>query len=310
MKKIAKLLCLVLALSMIFVFAGCGEKADETSSNTSTVSSEDENKNTNSAVDAEGNPNSDANTDAEENTNSDANSNTSTVTKDEVATVTEGKLTMATNAYFQPYEFYEGDKIVGIDAEIAAAIAEKLGLELVIEDMAFDSIITAVSAGKADFGLAGMTITEERLKSVDFSVSYAKGVQSIIVKEGSEIKSVDDLYKDGASYKIGTQLGTTGYIYATDDFGEKLVTPYTTGNEAVTALLGGDVDCVIIDNEPAKSFVKNNAGLAILDTSYADEDYAACVAKGNTALLDAIDGAIVDLTADGTIQKIVDKYIK
>ena len=203
MKKIAKLLCLVLALSMIFVFAGCGEKADETSSNTSTVSSEDENKNTNSAVDAEGNPNSDANTDAEENTNSDANTNTSTVTKDEVATVTEGKLTMATNAYFQPYEFYEGDKIVGIDAEIAAAIAEKLGLELVIEDMAFDSIITAVSAGKADFGLAGMTITEERLKSVDFSVSYAKGVQSIIVKEGSEIKSVDDLYKDGESYKIG-----------------------------------------------------------------------------------------------------------
>ncbi len=227
-----------------------------------------------------------------------------------VTTVTKGKLTMATNAYFQPYEYYDGDKIVGIDAEIAAAIAEKLGLELVIEDMAFDSIITAVSEGKADIGLAGMTITEKRLESVDFSISYAKGVQSIIVKEGSPITSVDDLYAEGAAYKVGTQLGTTGYMYSTDDFGEDLVTPYTTGNEAVSALLGGDVDCVIIDNEPAKAFVANNTGLKILETSYADEDYAACVAKGNTKLLDAIDGAITELTADGTIQKIVDKYIK
>ena len=227
-----------------------------------------------------------------------------------VKTVKDGKLIMATNAYFQPYEFYDGDKIVGIDAEIAAAIAEKLGLELVIEDMAFDSIITAVTEGKVDLGLAGMTITEERLKSVNFSISYAKGVQSIIVKEGSPITSVDDLYADGAAYKVGTQLGTTGYIYATDDFGEDLVTPYTTGNEAVAALIGGDVDCVIIDNEPAKSFVANNTGLKILETSYADEDYAACIAKNNEALLEAIDTAITELTADGTIQAIVDKYIK
>ena len=229
---------------------------------------------------------------------------------DALKTVTKGKLTMATNAYFQPYEFYDGDKIVGIDAEIAAAIAEKLGLELVIEDMAFDSIITAVSEGKADFGLAGMTITEKRLESVDFSISYAKGVQSIIVKEGSPIASVDDLYAEGASFKVGTQLGTTGYIYSTVDFGDAGVPPYKAGNEVGNALLGGDVDCVIIDNEPAKAFVANNTGLKILETSYADEDYAACVAKGNTKLLDAIDGAITELTADGTIQKIVDKYIK
>ncbi len=239
-----------------------------------------------------------------------SDSKPATEEKAELTTVKEGKLTMATNAYFQPYEYYDGDKIVGIDAEIAAAIAEKLGLELVIEDMAFDSIITAVTEGKADLGLAGMTITEKRLKSVNFSISYAKGVQAIIVKEGSPIKSVDDLYADGASYKVGTQLGTTGYIYATDDFGEDLVTPYTTGNEAVSALIGGDVDCVIIDNEPAKSFVANNSGLKILETSYADEDYAACIAKDNEALLDAIDEAITELTADGTIQKIVDKYIK
>ncbi|MBR6502980.1 MAG: amino acid ABC transporter substrate-binding protein [Clostridia bacterium] len=233
-----------------------------------------------------------------------------TTEKATLTTVKEGKLIMATNAYFQPYEYYDGDKIVGIDAEIAAAIAEKLGLELVIEDMAFDSIITAVTEGKVDLGLAGMTITEERLKSVNFSISYAKGVQSIIVKEGSPITSVDDLYADGAAYKVGTQLGTTGYIYATDDFGEGLVTPYTTGNEAVAALIGGDVDCVIIDNEPAKSFVANNTGLKILETSYADEDYAACIAKNNEALLEAIDTAITELTADGTIQAIVDKYIK
>lgn len=229
---------------------------------------------------------------------------------DTIKTATEGKLTMATNAYFEPYEYYDGDKIVGIDAEIAAAIAEKLGLELVIEDMAFDSIITAVTEGKADIGLAGMTITEERLESVNFSISYAKGVQAIVIKEGSPITNVDDLYADGAAYKVGTQLGTTGYIYATDDFGEELVTPYTTGNEAINALLGGDVDCVIIDNEPAKSFVANNEGLQILETAYADEDYAACIAKDNQELLDAIDEAIVELTEDGTIQAIVDKYIK
>lgn len=224
-------------------------------------------------------------------------------------TVTPGKLTMATNAYFQPYEYYDGDKIIGIDAEIAEAIAKKLGLELVISDMAFDSIITAVNQGSADFGLAGMTVTAKRLEEVDFSISYAKGVQSIIVKEGSKITSYDDLSAKGAKYKIGVQLGTTGDIYASDEFGDR-VTSFTTGNEAVNALLGGDVDCVIIDNEPAKAFVKNNAGLKILETAYADEDYAACIKKGNAELLKAIDNAIVELTADGTIKGIVDKYIK
>ena len=228
----------------------------------------------------------------------------------DVATVEEGKLIMATNAYFQPYEFYDGDKIIGIDAEIAEAIAEKLGLKLEIQDMAFDSIITAVSEGSVDLGLAGMTITEDRLKDVDFSISYATGVQSIIVPENSAIKTVDDLYADGAAYKVGVQLGTTGDIYATDDFGDDLVTSFTTGNEAVNALLGGDVDCVIIDNEPAKAFVANNTGLKILDTSYADEDYAACIKKGNDALREAVDNAIEELIEDGVIDTIVAKYIK
>ncbi len=217
---------------------------------------------------------------------------------------------MATNAYFQPYEYYEGDKIVGIDAEIAAAIAEKLGMELVISDMAFDSIITAVMEGKADFGMAGMTVTEERLKSINFSSSYANGVQSIIVKEDSAIKSVDDLYADGASYKVGVQLATTGDIYSSDDFGEENVKRFSNGNEAVLALTKGDVDCVIIDNEPAKALVAENAGLIILDTAYADEDYAICVSKENTELLENINAAIDALTADGTIDAIVAKYIK
>ena len=219
-------------------------------------------------------------------------------------------LTMATNAYFQPYEYYEGDKVVGIDAEIAAAIAEKLGYELVISDMAFDSIITAVMEGKADFGMAGMTVTEERLKSINFSSSYANGVQSIIVKEDSAIASVDDLYADGANYKVGVQLATTGDIYSSDDFGEENVKRFANGNEAVLALTKGDVDCVIIDNEPAKALVAENAGLKILDTAYADEDYAICVAKDNTELLDKINVAIDELTADGTIDAIVAKYIK
>jgi len=219
-------------------------------------------------------------------------------------------LKMGTNAYFQPYEFYEGEKIVGIDAEIAAAIAEKLGMTLEIVDMEFDSILTAVNEGSVDFGMAGMTITEDRLLEVDFSISYANGVQSIIVKNDSPIATADDLSAEGAAYKVGVQLGTTGDIYATDDFGDELVTAFTTGNEAVNALLGGDVDCVIIDNEPAKAFVANNKGLKILDTSYADEDYAACIKKGNTALLNAVDKAIQELIADGTIDDIVAKYIK
>ena len=223
-------------------------------------------------------------------------------------TVTEGKLIMATNAYFPPYEYFEGEQIVGIDAEIAAAIAEKLGLELVIENMQFDSIITAVSEGAADFGLAGMTVTKKRKEQINFTISYASGVQAIVVKEGSPITCVDDLYAEGASYKVGVQLGTTGDIYASGDFGE-LVTQYINGNEAILALTKGDVDCVIIDNEPAKAFVNANEGLTILDTSYADEDYAACVSKNNDALLEAIDNAILELTEDGTIDAIIAKYI-
>ena len=218
-------------------------------------------------------------------------------------------LKMATNAYFQPYEFYKDGKIVGIDAEIAAAIAEYLGYKLEIVDMEFDSIISAVKEGSVDFGMAGMTVTPDRLLEIDFSNSYATGVQSIIVPANSPITRVEDLYAEGANYKVGVQRGTTGDIYATDDFGAENVTTYDNGNGAVLALVGGDVDCVIIDNEPAKALVAANQGLSILDTSYADEDYAICVKKGNQELLNKINEAIVALTANGTIDQIVAKYI-
>ena len=219
-------------------------------------------------------------------------------------------LKMGTNAYFKPYEYYEEQTIVGIDAEIAKAIADKLGMTLEIVDMEFDSILTAVNEGSVDFGMAGMTVTEDRLLEVDFSISYANGVQSIIVANDSPITCADDLYTEGADYKVGVQLGTTGDIYATYDFGSDRVTTYSNGNEAILALKGGSVDCVIIDNEPAKALVAANAGLKILETAYANEDYAICVKKGNTELLDKIDAAIMELTKAGTIDEIIAKYIK
>lgn len=223
-----------------------------------------------------------------------------------VTTVTDGVLTMATNAYFPPYEYYEGTEVVGIDAEIAQAIADKLGLELKIEDMEFDSIITSIQTGKADMGLAGMTVTDERKQSVNFSDTYATGIQSVIVPEDSDIQSVDDL----KGKKIGVQLATTGDIYAKDDFGEDNVEEYNKGNDAVMALSTGKIDAVIIDNQPAKSYVESTDGLKILDTEYVEEEYAAALSKDNEALLDAVNTALSELKADGTIQKILDKYIK
>ena len=220
-------------------------------------------------------------------------------------TVTEGKLTMATNAEFPPYEFYEGEKVVGIDAEVAEKIAEKLGLELEIADVSFDSIIPGVQSGKYDMGMAGMTVTDERKRSVNFSDSYATGIQSVIVKEDSTIKSIDDL--DGK--KIGVQTATTGDIYASDDYGEDNVKRFENGAAAVAALTANKVDCVIIDNEPAKAYVEANKGLKILDTEYAVEDYAICFSKDSEELQKKVNDALNELKKDGSIQKIVDKYI-
>ena len=223
-----------------------------------------------------------------------------------VTTVNAGKLTMSTNAAFPPYEMTTdtGD-FEGIDIEVAGAVAKKLGLELQVDDMDFDAALLAAQNGKSDMVMAGVTVTDERLKVMDFSDTYAEGIQSIIVPEDSDIASADDL----TGKAIGTQRGTTGYIYCTDDFGEDNVIAYDDGLTAVQALNNGQVDAVVIDNAPAKSFVEANPGLKILDTAYAQEDYAIGVAKGNTALLDAINSALEELQADGTLQAIVDKYI-
>lgn len=222
-----------------------------------------------------------------------------------VKTAKDGVLTMVTNAEFPPYEYYDGDKIVGIDAEVAQLIAEKLGLTLEIVDGDFNAVVPGVQSGKYDMGMAGLTVNEDRLKSVDFTTSYAKGIQVVIVKEDSGIQSIDDL----AGKKIGVQETTTGDIYASSDFGDENVVKYASGAVAVEGLKAGKVDCVIIDNEPAKAYVAANEGLKILETTYADEDYAIAVSKDNPELRNAIDAALKELIADGSLQKIVDKYI-
>lgn len=277
-KKLA--LLLAGAMLMTAALAGCGEKPADDAANTD-----------NGAATTEGTP---------------ADNGAAGGFK----TATEGTLTMATNAFFEPFEYYEGENIVGIDAEVGKAIADKLGLAFKITDIEFDAIITAVSSGKADMGMAGMTVTEDRLKNVDFSRTYATGVQSIIVPEGSAIATPDDL----AGKKIGVQQGTTGDIYCSDTpenggFGEDAVVRFSKGSDAIMALTQGKVDCVVIDNEPAKKFVAANKGLVILDTAYAEEDYAIAFAKGNTELITAVDKALGELIADGTVKNIVDKYI-
>ena len=227
-------------------------------------------------------------------------------------TVTPGKLTMSTNASFPPYEMVADDgSFEGIDVEVAGAIAKKLGLELQVDDMGFDAALQAAQTGKSDMVMAGVTVTEERQAVMDFSNSYANGVQVVIVKEGSPIQTVDDLAN---ANMIGCQMGTTGYTFCSDTpenggFGEDHVTPYDDGAAAVQALMNGQIDAVVIDNKPAQEYVAANPGLKILDGDFTNEDYAIGVAKGNTALLDAINGALKELIDDGTVQSIIDKYI-
>lgn len=215
-----------------------------------------------------------------------------------------GVLVMATNAEFPPYEYHEGDEIVGIDAEVAALIAEELGMTLEIEDMAFDSVLAAVQSGKADIGMAGLTVTEDRKLSVNFTDSYATATQVIIVKEDSEIASPDDL----GGKTVGVQLGTTGDIYVSDEE-DVTVERYNKGFEAVQALTQGKVDAVVIDSEPAKVFVAENEGIKIIDEAYTDEEYAIAVAKDNEELLEKVNTALNTLKENGAFQEVVDKYI-
>ncbi len=280
-----KLTALLMGTAMVLSLAACGGSASSAASSEAASSEAASSEETSEAA-------------AEETTDEAAG---------EVTTVNAGKLTMSTNAAFPPYEMTpDSGDFEGIDIEVAGAIAEKLGLELQVDDMDFDAALLAAQSGKSDIVMAGVTVTDERQKVMDFSDTYAEGIQSIIVPEDSDIASADDL----AGKIIGTQRGTTGYIYCTDDFGEENVIAYDDGLTAVQALNNGQVDAVVIDNAPAKEFVAANPGLKILDTAYAQEDYAIGVAKGNTELLNAINGALEELQADGTLQSIVDKYIK
>ena len=275
-----KFLAMTMALAMALSLAACGSSDNGSASSTGSASS--------------------------------ASSTGSASTSEPAAlkTIEEGKLIMSTNASFPPYEMTDDSgKIVGIDAEIAEAIANKLGLELVIDDMDFDAALLAAQQGKSDMVMAGVTVNEDRLLVMDFSDSYATGIQVVIVKEGSDV-TMDNL----GEKMIGTQRGTTGYFYASDTpenggYGEDHVIAYDNGATAVQALKNGQVDCVIIDNAPAQEYVKANPGLAILEGEWVTEDYAIGMAKGNTALVEAVNGALAELTADGTIQAILDKYI-
>ena len=281
-----KALSLMTAAALVLSLAACGSTAS------SAASSEAASSETASSDAA-----------SSEAASSEAASETETA---ELSTVEPGKLIMSTNAAFPPYEMTtDSGEFEGIDIEAAQAIADKLGLELQIDDMDFDAALLAVQQGKADMVMAGVTVTDERQNVMDFTDSYATGIQSIIVKEDSDIASVDDL----AGKKIGTQRGTTGYLYCSDDFGDENVVAYDNGLTAVQMLNNGQVDCVVIDNAPAKEFIAANPGLKLLDTAYVEESYAIGVGKGNTELKDAINTALEELKADGTLQAIVDKYI-
>lgn len=284
-----KLTALLLGAAMAFSLAACSGTDSSSSESTAPESSS-----------------------AAEDTSSEASSEEASGTASaetasyDVETVEDGVLIMSTNAAFPPYEMTnDAGEYEGIDVEMAGEIAKRLGLELEIDDMDFDSALLAVQQGKSDIAMAGITVSEDRLLVMDFSDSYANGVQVIIVPEDSDIASPDDL----EGKLIGTQRATTGNIYCVDEYGEDAVITYDNGLTAVQALTNGQLDCVIIDNAPAQSFVEANPGLKILDTAFAEEDYAIGVAKGNTQLLDAINSILAEMEADGTTQAIVDKYI-
>lgn len=284
-----KLTALLLGAAMAFSLAACGG-TDSSSSESTAPESSSAAEDTSSEASGE-----------------EASSTASAETASyDVETVEDGVLIMSTNAAFPPYEMTnDAGEFEGIDVEMAGEIAKRLGLELQIDDMDFDAALLAVQQGKSDIAMAGITITEDRLVNMDFSNTYANGVQSVIVPEGSDITSPDDL----AGKLVGVQRGTTGYMFCIDEFGEDAVAPFDNGNTAVQNLVSGKVDAVVIDNAPAQEYVAANPGLTILDTAFADEDYAIGVAKGNTQLLDAINSILAEMEADGTTQAIIDKYI-
>ena len=304
MKKIATLLAALMLMTA--AFSGCGDAGTSSSSAAGSESSAVSESSVSEASSA-----------ASESSSSSEASSAETAAGDygEFTTIEEGKLIMSTNAQFPPYEMvadgegFNGTGFEGIDVEIASAIADKLGLELQIDDMEFDSALLAVQNNTADVMLAGLSYSEERDEVVDFTDSYATGVQVVIVKDGSDV-TMDNL----GEKMIGTQRGTTGYIYASDTpenggYGEDHVLAYDNGATAVQALMNGQIDAVIIDEAPAKEFVAANEGLTILPGNWVEEQYCAAVDEGNTALQNAINTALNELIDDGTVDEIIAKYI-
>ena len=307
MKKIATLLAAVLVMTV--AFAGCSStETGSFSTGTSSTSSE-------SSVSSEATASQESSSESEVSSETSEASAAETGDYGEFTTIEEGKLIMSTNAQFPPYEMvadgegFNGTGFEGIDVEIASAIADKLGLELQIDDMEFDSALLAVQNNTADVMLAGLSYSEERDEVVDFTDSYATGVQVVIVKDGSDV-TMDNL----GEKMIGTQRGTTGYIYASDTpenggYGEDHVLAYDNGATAVQALMNDQIDAVIIDEAPAKEFVAANEGLTILPGNWVEEQYCAAVDEGNTALQNAINTALNELMDDGTVDEIIAKYI-
>lgn len=216
------------------------------------------------------------------------------------------KLVMVTNAEFPPYEFKDGGNFEGIDIEIAKLIAEKMGKELEILDVEFDAIIPAIVNNKADIALAGLTVTPDRKENVAFSDTYLKATQRVLVKQDSDIKNINDM-KDK---KIGVQTGNTADIYCTNDFGERNISRFSKHVDAVEALKNKKIDAIVLDNEPAKVFDKENDEIVMLDDIYCEEEYAIAMNKDNKDLLDQINNILSEIKVSGAFDEIVEKYIK
>ncbi|MDO5047169.1 MAG: ABC transporter substrate-binding protein/permease [Anaerococcus sp.] len=219
--------------------------------------------------------------------------------------VDDGVIDLGTSADFPPYEYYEKDEIVGIDPDIVKAIGEYLGVEVKLHDMDFNNIIASIQSGKIDGGAAGFTVTEERKKSVNFTDTFAKTSQVVLVKKDSDIKDIEDL---ADSKKIGTQLGSIGHTLATDDFGEDYVQAFIKVPDAILSLQSGKIDAVIVDKQIAQSYADSSKDLDLLDSTYLEEEYAIAVNKENPLLLEKLNEAIGALKEDGTIDQIMAKY--
>lgn len=222
----------------------------------------------------------------------------------------DGFITMTTNAEFEPFEYKDGENFAGIDIDISKKIAEKLGVELRINDVAFDTLTTELASGKTNFVAAGMTENEDRKKNVDFSDSYFDATQSIIVLKNSAIKSRADLN----GKKVGVQQGTTGDTFCTNEDGTSDIKVasterYSKGVDAVTDLINGKIDAVVIDDFPAKKFIQKNADkLVKLDEALTVEKYAIAVKKGDAEMLKVVNEVLVEMKSNGDLDKVISKY--